>query len=135
MQAMQTLRTLRCCLLAVFFLALPGCGQKLDYETTVQLEAGDVQLLSIDPPKQEQKVTVTVSSSGSPISVYVVSGKDKEAAKQALLDLKKPAGALASNAKTQEATLEATVPANTGFGVLLGGASKSSQVKVKVTGR
>jgi hypothetical protein len=132
---MRTLRILRCCFLTSIFVALAGCGQKLDYETAVQLEAGDVQLLAIDPPKREQKVTVTVTSSGSPISVYVILGKDKEAAKQALLDSKKPTGALASNVKTQEATLEATIPANTGFGVLLGGASKSSQVKVKVTGR
>ena len=71
---------------------------------------------SFQPPKKDQE-------------------KDKEAAKQALLDRKKPAASFAGKVKTQEATLEATIPANTGFAILLGGASKNSQVKVKVTGR
>jgi hypothetical protein len=122
-------------LLAFLFLALPGCGQRLNYETTVDLPEGEVQSLMIDAPKREQKVSVTVSSAGSPIDVYVVLDKDKEAGKQALLDHKKPAGSLASKTKTQDATLEVAIPANTGFAILLGGASKNSRVTVKVTGR
>jgi hypothetical protein len=100
-----------------------------------QLEAGDVHLVLVDPPRREQQVRVTVTSSGSPVTVYIVLNKDKEAAKQALLDGKNPVGALDGKAKTQDATLEATIPANSGFAILLGGASKSSQVRVKVAGR
>jgi outer membrane lipopolysaccharide assembly protein LptE/RlpB len=132
---MRTILRLRRCLLAALLLTLSGCGQRLNYETTVQLGDGEVQSLSIDPPKREQKVSVTVTSSGSPIDAYIVLDKDKEAAKQALLDRKKPANPLDGKTKTQDATLEATIPANTGFAVLLGEASKSSQVKVKVSGR
>jgi hypothetical protein len=132
---MRTMLRLRRCLLATILLAPLGCGQKLNYETTVQLDDGQVQSLSIDPPRKDQSANVTVSSSGSPIDVYVVLEKDKEAGKQALLDSKKPAESLARKVKTQDAILEATIPANTGFAILLGGASKSSQVKVKVTGR
>jgi hypothetical protein len=132
---MQTILRLRRPLLAALLLVVAGCGQKLNYDTTVQLGDGEVQSLSIEPPKREQKVSVTVTSSGSPIDVYIVLDKDKEAAKQALLDRKKPAEALASKVKTQDATLEATIAANTGFAVLLGGANKNAQVKVKVTGR
>jgi hypothetical protein len=132
---MRTNLRLRRCLLAALFLALPGCAERLNYETTVQLGDGEVQSLSIDPPKSEQRVSVTVSSSGSPIDAYIVLDKDKEAAKQALLDRKKPAATLDGRAKTQDATLEATIPAKTGFAILLGGANKSSQVKVKVSGR
>ncbi|SRR6266404_876944 len=132
---MRTIRGLRCSLLAILLLVLPGCGQKLDYETAVELDEGQVQLIFIDPPKKEQKVSVTVTSSGSPIDVYVVLDKDKEAGKQALLDRKKPTGSLASKTKTQNATLEATIPANTGFAILLGGANKNSRVTAKVTGR
>src|SRR5262245_432385 len=106
-------------LLAILFLALPGCGQKLDYESSMQLDAGDVQWISIDSPKREQRVSVTVTSSGSPVDVYVVLGKDKEAAKQALLDTKKPTESLANKVKTRESTLEVTIPANTGFAVLV----------------
>jgi len=114
---------------------VPGCGQKLDYETSLQLGEGEVQALSIDAPTRAQKVSVRATSSGSPIDFYVVLEKDKEAGKQALLDRKKPPQAVVGIAKTQEATLEAMVPVKTGFVILLGGASKSSQVKVKVTGR
>lgn len=132
---MRTIRSRHGLFLAILFLALPGCGQKLDYESTLELNAGEVQSLAVDAPRREQKVSVTVTSSASPIDVYVVLEKDKEAAKQALLDGKQPAESLARKVKTQDATLEATIPANTKFTILLGGASKSSQAKVKVTGR
>ena len=121
-------------LLAVLLLAFPSC-QRLNYETAVDLSEGEVQSILVEAPKKEQKVSVTASSAGSPIDVYVVLDKDKEAGKQALLDRKKPASSLASKVKTREATLEATIPANTGFAILLGGASKSNHVTVKVTGR
>jgi hypothetical protein len=132
---MRNMLCLRRSLLAIVLLALPGCGQKLDYETTVDLDEGQVQSIAIDAPKREQKVSVTVTSSGSPIDVYVALDKDKEAGKQALLDRQKPAQSLAHKVKTQEANLEATIPANTGFAILLGGANKNSRVSVKVTGR
>jgi hypothetical protein len=124
----------RCCCL-LLLLVLSGCGQKLDYQTSVDLDEGQVQSILIDPPKREQNVSITAKSTGSPIDLYVVLDKDKEPAKQALLDRKKPAAALASKTKTQDAALEVTIPANTGFAVLLGGAGKSSHVTVKVTGR
>src|SRR6266851_10501588 len=132
---MRRIRSLRRCLLASLLLIVPGCGQKLDYETSLQLGEGEVQALSIDAPTRAQKVSVRATSSGSPIDFYVVLEKDKEAGKQALLDRKKAPQAVVGIAKTQEATLEAMVPVKTGFVILLGGASKSSQVKVKVTGR
>jgi hypothetical protein len=130
---MQTSFGVRGYLLVALLLVLPGC-QKLNYETTVQLGDGDVQLVLVDPPRSEQKVHITAASSGSPVDVYVVLDKDKEAAKQALLDGKKPAAVLVSETKTRDASLEATIPAKSGFAILLGGASKSSEVKVKVTG-
>jgi hypothetical protein len=127
--------TLRRYLLIILLLPMAGCGQKLDYETTLLVGDGEVQTLSIDPPKRAQKVSVTATSSGSPVSVYVVLEKDKESAKQALLDGKKPAQALIGTAKTKDATLEANVPAQTAAVVLVGGARKSSEVKVKISGR
>jgi hypothetical protein len=131
---MPSTSILRRFLLAASLLAVPGCGQKLYHENTVQLGAGEVQLILIDAPKREQRVSLTVSSGGSPVDVYVVAEKDKEAAKEAVLDGKKPSASLAGKVKVQDATLEATIPANTAFAILLGGASKSSTVKVKVTG-
>jgi hypothetical protein len=121
--------------LTIVLLALAGCGQRLDYESSLQLNAGEVQSLAVDAPRREQRVSVTVTSAGGPVDVYVVLEKDKESGKQALLDGKKPAESLASKLRTQTATLEATIAANTGFAILLGGAGKSSQVRVKVSGR
>ena len=132
---MPRIVSLRRCLLATTLLLLPACGQKLDYESTLQVDDAQVQSISVDPPKKEQKVNVVVTSSASPVDVYVVLEKDKEAGKQSLLNGNKPAESLTGKLKTQDTTLEATIPANTGFAILLGGASKSTQVKVKVTGR
>ena len=131
---MRAILRLRPCLLAAIVLGLPGCG-RLYHETTVQLGAGEVQLLLIDAPKRDQKISVTAASSGSPIDVYVVLAKDKEAAKEALLSGKKPAESLAGKVKTPDATVEATIPANSEFAIILGGANKNTQVKLKVTGR
>jgi hypothetical protein len=130
---MRKIVSLRGCLFLAVLLTLPGCG-RLNYETTVPLGAGEIQALRIDAPRREQKVSVTVTSAGSPVDVYVILEKDKAAAEEALLDRKKPAASLAGTMKVQEATLQATIPANTAFVVLLGGANKPSQVKVKVTG-
>jgi hypothetical protein len=132
---MRTNLCLRGFLLAAVLAVLPGCGQRLNYETTVHLSDGDVQLVLVDPPRSEQNVTVTATSSSSPVDVYLVLDKDKEAAKQTLLDRRKPAAVLAGVAKTRDATLEATIPAKSGFAILLGGASKQSEVRVRVTGR
>jgi hypothetical protein len=125
----------RACFLTAALLLLPGCGQKLNYETTVKLRAGEVQAQMVDAPRREQTVRVTATSSGSPIDAYLVLDKDKEAAKEALLDGKKPAAFLAGQTKTRDAILEATIPANSDFTIVLGGATKDSQVKVRATGR
>ncbi len=121
--------------LGIALLLLAGCGQKLNYESTLQLEVGDVQAIAIDPPVKEQKVTVTVTSTASPVDVYLVFAKDKESGKRALLDRKPPAEPLAAKAKTTDAVLEATIPAGSGFVVLLGLANKSTSVKLKVSGQ
>lgn len=115
---------------------LAGCRQKLDLERSLTVDVGDVQLIDIDPPRSEQKLTVTVTPSGAPVDVYVVAADDAEAAKQALLGNKKPSKPLASKLKvSKEETLEATIPAKTGYAVILGNASKESKVSVKLTGR
>lgn len=113
-----------------------GC-QKVNYDRTVQVEPGDVQVVMIDPPRSAQKVSVVASSPGTPVDVYVVLEKDQEEAKQSLLSGKSPAKdkLLANKQKAEEATLEATVPAKNGFAVLVSGAKKSTQVKLKITGR
>jgi len=112
-----------------------GC-QKLDSERSIHLDAGEVQIIRIGPPRSDQKVTVVVDSPRSSINVYLVLEQDQEEAKQALLlDRKLPQLPLAGKEKTNSATLEATVPARNGFAVMLSGAEKATDVKLKVTGR
>jgi hypothetical protein len=113
---------------------MTGC-QKLDDERTFEVGPGKIRSMLIDPPTKEQKVTVTISSSISPVTVYVVPAKEQEAAERAMESGKQPNQSFAGKEKSQEATLEATIPANTGYAIIVGGAIKDSQVKVKVTGR
>jgi hypothetical protein len=119
---------------AVVVLMVAGC-QKIDYKRTIDVEAGDVQATMFDPPRSEQKVTVTATSSSCRVNLYLVLERDQSQARQTMMDYKSPSGALAGQEKTQDATLEATVPAKQGFAVLIGGASKSTQVQLRVKGR
>jgi hypothetical protein len=112
---------------------LSGC-QRLRYDKTVTVDAGNVQTISIDPPRSEQKVHVSVKSPGVPLDVYVVLDKDLPAIRETLLNQQRPEKSLASKMRSEEADLDATIPAKNGFSVLLTGAQKANSVQVKVTG-
>jgi len=128
------MRTAFCGLVGLALLATMGC-QKLNYEKTISIDIGEVQSILIDAPKRDQKVSVAISSPDSAVNVCVVLEKDQGAAKKSLLDGKKPAEALANKDKVKDDTLEASIPGGSDFAVLLSGAAKSTQVKVKITGR
>lgn len=113
---------------------ISGC-QKLNYEKTLKLSDTDVRAISIDGPRREQKVAVTVTAPGAKVDVYVVPEKDQEAVTQDLLNHKKPKEVLASKQKVESDTLEVTIPAKMSFSVVLGAASKDCEVKVSVKGR
>jgi hypothetical protein len=112
-------------------LVMAGC-QRINQERTIHLESGDVQAIIVDPPSNEQKIMVKITS-GSPIDAYVVLERDLQTAKQALLDSRSVKTALASKQKDQNPTLEATIPSRNGFAILLAGARKSTEAKVKIT--
>src|SRR4051794_19039333 len=101
-------------------LSLTGC-QKLSYEKTLTLTSGEVQAFPIDAPRSQQKVTVSVTATGSPVNVHVVLESDHAAVMEALTNSKKvdPAKVLASKEKMDSGTVEATVPAKKGFSVLV----------------
>jgi hypothetical protein len=115
-------------------LLAPAC-QRLNYEKSFEIDADDVQAVLIDPPRSDQKVSISVSATGSPVDVYVVLEKDKPAAMKRLKDFQKPENTLAAKEKVQSDTLEATVPAKSGFVVLLANAKKTAQVQLKITGK
>jgi hypothetical protein len=126
-------------LLACLALSLPGLGgcQKLDEKRSVTLAPGDVKNLQIDAPRADQKVHVAVTSSDCPVDVYVVLQKDHDSVDQTLLAGNKPDAkkVLASQEKTRDASLEATVPAKSGYSIFFAGATKPTTVSVQVSGR
>jgi hypothetical protein len=131
---MRTRACLAFCLL-VSALLFAGCG-KLNDERTVRLETGDVKSFHYDPPPNERRVTVVVTPGDAAVDVYLVTESEHRAAEESLLHEKKPAKTLASKENvSREETVEATVPAKTAFAVLLCGARKNTQVKLKVTGQ
>jgi hypothetical protein len=124
---------------ALGLLALVGAGclkQRLEVESTMSVGPGEVQSKIIDAPRADQQVTVTLSSPGAPVSAYLVLEKNRQAVQDALLSGKKPANVLDGKDKTEDATLQGTVPANEEFAVVVSnGGGKSAQVKVKIAGR
>ena len=124
------------CLLVTLGLVGAGCKQRLNSESTLTVGPGEVQSKIVDAPRADQQVTVTVSSPGAPVSAYLVLEKNRQAAQDALLSGKAPANVLDGKDKTEDATLQGTVPAKEEFAVLVNnGGSKPAQVKVKITGR
>lgn len=111
-----------------------GC-QRLNEERTMSLLPGEFKHLSFSPPTYEQKLTVQASSPGAPVSVWLVRESDKEAAQEKLQSDKPPDAPLASKEKAEEITLDATIPAKTGYVLFIRAEQKRAEVKVKVTGR
>ena len=124
------------CLLVTLCLVGAGCKQRLNRESTVTVGPSEVQAVIVDAPRADQQVTATISSPGAPVSAYLVLEKNRLAAQDALLSGKAPANVLGGKDKTEDATVEGTVPAKEEVAVLVynpGG--KPAQVKVKITGR
>jgi hypothetical protein len=124
--------------LALAVLATAGCRKQaaLNVEKTVALDVADAyKSFSVDAPSTDQDVTVTVTSTGAPVNVYVVAEKDEEAAQKAVNTGTKPINLLAGKEKTTQDTLPFKVPAKTGFVVMLTPTGKSAQVTLKITGK
>jgi hypothetical protein len=128
---------LRCfrigCLLGIAILGTAGC-QKLAYEKVIKLKVGDIQAFPISAPRMTQQVTVTVSSPGSAVDAFLVLEKDRPAVENSLQIEEKPTGPLA-HGRGEELTLSATIPAKSAYSVIISGAQKSTDVKIKVTGQ
>ena len=110
-----------------------GCGQRLEVEKSEALDVGATKPIAlIDAPKYEQKIKVEFTSSESPINVYVVLGKDENAVMDELgkADAKLDIRGKAEKSKAE--TIDATIPAGKDYGVYLSGASKKTQVTLKI---
>jgi hypothetical protein len=116
-----------------------GCS-KVNLEKSAALEPGDFKAVTIDAPRGEQKVSVSVTSTGAPIDVYVALEGDPDAALKLAEDLargnKPPASVIAGKQKATEATLDAVIPARKSYSVLLvNGSTKKADVKIKIAGK
>ena len=101
-----------------------GCGPSLLDEREVSLEFGDIESIVFGPFNKEQTVTVSASSPGAPISVYVFESDQTEFVDYAITYGKEPQKILAGVASTEDVTLTAVVPAG-----------KEAVVRLQPTGR
>jgi hypothetical protein len=125
-------------LLLVAMAALPGCS-KVNFEQSLTLDPGGIKIYNIDAPRGDQKVRVQVDSR-EPIDIDVaLESASAEAQlflqrerKTAGKDSAAPAGLLATKQGVTQGSVEASIPAGKGFTVLLSGAKKNTEVKLKV---
>ncbi len=120
--------------LAVVLLAVPGCPQRLHVEKTLTLEPGDIkQPAVVDGPRSQQKIRVQIDAT-EPINVDIALESDAADIEKSLLTASRPAAAklLASKQGVKSDAVEATIPAGKSYTVILSGAKKKSEVKLKV---
>jgi len=126
--------------LALFagLLSAAGC-QKLNVEKTVNVPMGITQeAFSVDPPRSQQKVTVTIEPQSASVSAYVVKTEEKDAVDKALFNDKEPPasavlGSRISTGEPETYSFDATVPAKQGVHhPAQGQQKKSTDVKIKV---
>src|SRR5438132_7866942 len=112
-----------------------GCGGAvLNVQENIDVPI-EGKAIAIDPIKNEQKVKITASAT-APIDVVVCREEDRNAVERELLAKKLKTPVFAQQLNTEEAKLEATVPANTTALVIIQRAGgKPANVKLKITNR
>ena len=115
---------IRSMLVLIIILWCCGCGPRLLDERDVSLELGDIQPIMFGPFNKEQTVTVSASSPGAPVSVYVFEIDQTELVDYAITYGREPQKILAGTASTEDVTLTAVVPAD-----------KEAVVRLQLTGR
>ena len=119
-------------LMPLFALVLiTGCrGSKIHQETSFDVAPGDIHEVMVDPPKKQQSVRVIVTSDVA-VTVYIVLEKDIPDKNSEKYDATKNKP-LASETKTTQATLIATIPAGEPYWILVTGAEKKAKVNLKI---
>src|SRR5437870_5255196 len=112
----------RCFALSVLFAGVLGCGQKLNLDRTYTVGQLELQSLLVDAPKEDQKLTVDVSSPGVPIDVFVVLDANVQAVTELMKSGKTPGAdkILAGKEKVEAIELTTTVPGGKAFAVMVG---------------
>jgi hypothetical protein len=103
-------------------------------ERDVFLEFGEIKSILFGPFKKELTATVSASSPGAPISVYVFASDQQEHVDYAITYSKEPHDTWAGVASTEDATLTAVVPADTEAVVRLQTVGRNpAQVHLKIS--
>ncbi|MFO0808429.1 MAG: hypothetical protein U0746_07385 [Gemmataceae bacterium] len=112
---------------SVGLVLLVGCQSRLKYERAFAVGPGDSNKSIIDGPKYDQKVTVTLTTTG-PVDLDVYLAKD------AVQD-GKPKTLLGSLTQSSGGQLDVQVPAKQEFIVEVSNARKEAKCTVKVEGK
>jgi hypothetical protein len=127
------LATRRAAWLGMVFL-LAGCQSRLNVDQSYHLDVGGSQSFEIDPPRYEQKVTLSVETD-APVTVFVFLKKDADAVAKDITLKGKSDKLLATWTGDSKGTVEATVPAHEIAMARIDAAAKAANVKVKIVGK
>lgn len=123
--------------LICFLMFTVGC-QRVSQQKTEALEAMEVKApFIVDGPSSEQNVTVAVSpEKGSPVDVFIVLEKDRQAVTDDLQNGREPKKTLGGQRKIEnDTTVTAKVPAKSEYAVIVGNSRKATKVTLKLDGR
>jgi hypothetical protein len=123
-------------------LMILGC-QPIQYEKTfAKTAAFEVLKIELDPPTYNQRVSVTVTPSAGGVSAYLVKASDMEHLENILVTEKEKktdlGPLLLGSNKTEGAnaiTFEGTVPAKSGWAILVKNGPTVNDITIKFVGR
>jgi hypothetical protein len=127
-------------LACLLVLAAAGGCQRLNYEKEYEMGPKETRSFILTAPQYDQKVLVTISPTGGPVSAYVCKEDDQARVEQALMADKTPPPSAYFNGKiskdrAESYDFEATIPKNTPYAVVLATGNRDAKVKVKLVGR
>ena len=112
-------------------IALAGCS-KIHEKKEFSLDTGGYKTLEITAPLSEQKVKVTLTADQA-VNIYVLLEKDMPKGKGDDFDPDMmKVTFIASQKNAKDASLDATIPAKEKYVIIVSGATKKTNVTVKI---
>jgi hypothetical protein len=123
----------RCAAGVLILLAAVGCQSRLNDQRTLKLDAGLDSFITLDPPRYDQTIAVSVSAD-VPVDAYVFLDADREEAERQVALGKESPKFLAHREKMQDGTLEAKIPAKQ-KAIVLVRSTKAGTATLKIVGK
>lgn len=116
----------------LFQFALVGCGgSKEPIELRAEMEPRDEKFFPMTAPNKAWKVNVAVKSEGVPIDIYFVkAGTEDEAAR--IVRKADHKQMIESRVDKPNPTFEATIPADTAYGIFVMNADRNRRARVTI---